>query len=303
MTMQLPNWFIPKYREEVLTRAQQKKRKLEGLTSDVGTFIGDDCHFPRFGSVETYQSSRMAALALANADMDWVKKNAVPEFVAFGLWDPDRNKLNINAAGHYAEACVKAINRAHDRQIIDALADAAANGVANTKGDAAENITTIGDYNTVADLELIATAISTLGTNEMFEDEQVSLILPFKLQVQNALDPYLAKMDMKSNRPWDQIAWKSYERLPGNGAAGEGWLAGGATGVDMFVFAKSAVASAQNDTDVPINERLGANLADMIGQWFQACAKALEPKGIIRIKSKLDFTLLRHAMPVEDVGA
>lgn len=297
MTMQLPEWFIPKYRDRVVLRAQQKKRKLDGLTENVGTFIGDDCHFPRFGSVETYKSSRLAALKLANADMDWVKKNAEPEFVAFGLWDPDKKKLNINAANHYADACVKAINRAHDRQVIDELADVAANGLANTKGDAAETITTIGDYDTVADLELICQAIVELGTNEMFEEEEVSVIAPFKLQTNMALDPYLAKMDMKSNRPWDQINWRSYERLPGNGANGEGWLAAGATGVDLFVFAKGAVASMANDEDVPINERLGANLGDMMGQWFQACAKALEPKGIIRVKSKLDFTLLRRAIP------
>jgi hypothetical protein len=301
MTIQLPEWFIPKYRDQVTVRAQQKKRKLEGLTTEVGTFIGDDCYFPRFGSVETYSSARMAALRLANAEMDWVKKNATPEFVAFGIWDADKNKLNINAATYYADACVKAVNRAHDRQVIDELKDVAANGLANTKGDAAETITTIGDYATTADLETICEAIVALGTNEMFEDDTISVIAPFKLRTQLMLDPYLSKTDMKSNRPWDDLNWRSYEKLPGNGANGEGWLSAGATGVDMFVFAKSAVASMANDTDVPINERLGSQLTDMMGQWFQATCKALEPKGIIRIKSKLDFSLERRAIPVDSL--
>lgn len=292
----MPDWFIPKYREEVILRAQQRKRRLEGCTMDAGMFVGDDCYFPRFGSVETYKSDRLAMLALANAKMDFVKVNAVPEFVAFGLWDPDKHKLNINAAGQFAGASVKAINRAHDRQVIDALNDAAANGVANTRGDAAENITTIGDYNTIADLETIATAVAQLGTDEMFEGETITYVTPFKLQVQNSLDPYLAKNDMKGNRPWDQINWRQFERLAGNGTGGSGAIADGATGVDTFLFAQGAVASAANDTDVPIEERLGGQVADMIGQWFQACAKVLEPKGVIRIKSKLDFTLLRHAI-------
>ncbi len=301
MTQNLPDWFVPKYRDEVIVRAQQKKRKLEGLTTEFGTFIGDDCFFPRFGSVETYKSARLAALNLANAKMDWVKQNAEPEFVAFGLWDPDKNKLNINAAGQYAQATVRAINRAHDRQVIDALKDAAANGVVNTKGDAAENITTIGDYNTVADLETICEAIVELGTNEMFDEEDISIIAPFKVRVNTALDPYLAKSDMKGNRPWDDLNWRSYERLSGDGPNGEGWLSAGATGCDIFVFAKGAVGSMANDTDTPINERLGAQLADMMGQWFQATAKVLEPKGVIRIKSKLNFDLMRKAIPVDSI--
>lgn len=301
MTMNLPNWFIPKYNDEVTIRAQQKRRKLDGLTEDGGMFIGDDCYFPRFGNVETYTIQRLAELSLANVAMDFVKVNAAPEVVALGIWDPDKNKLNQNIAGQYAGAAVKATNRALDRQVVDCLKDAAANGVANTKGDAAENITTIGDYNTTADLELICTAIAQLGTDEMFEEESVSLLLPFKLKLQQALDPYLAKMDMKSNRPWDEITMRSYERLPGNGAAGEGWISGGATGVDMFVFAKGAVQTGRNDGVVEINERLSGRLGDMVGQWFQSCAKVIEPKGVIRIKSKLDFTLLRHAMPVTDV--
>jgi hypothetical protein len=273
MTYQLPNWFIPKYRDEVKVRAQQMKRRLEGLAEDGGMFIGDDCYFPRFGQAETFKSARLAQLALANANMDFVKAAAEPEFIAFGLWDPDKKKLNISAASQFAKASVRAVNRARDRQHIDALADAAANGVVNTKGDPAEQIKTIGDYNTVADLETIAEAIVELGTNEMFEGETVSIIAPFKLRVQNALDPYLAKNDVKGNRPWDDVQWRSYERLPGNGTDGAGWLAGGATGVDMFVHATSAVWTGQNDDDTEINERLGGNLGDMIGRWFQSAAK------------------------------
>lgn len=301
MTIQLPDWFIPKYQDAVTVRAQQKKRRLEGLTREFGSFIGEDCYFPRFGSVETYKSPRHAKLALANADMDWVKQNAEPEFVAFGLWDPDKKKLNLNAANFYAESVVNAMNRAHDRQVVDALKDAAANGVSNTKGGAPENITTIGDYNTVVDLEAICNGIVQLGTNEMFEDQAISIIAPFKVNVNLALDPYLAKSDMKGNRPWDSVNWRQYEKLSGNGANGEGWLAAGATGVDMFIFAKDAVASAQNDDNVQINERLGGELTDMMGQWFQACAKVIEPKGVIRIKSKLDFNLMRRAIPIDNI--
>lgn len=303
MTIQLPEWFIPKYRDAVLVRAQQKKRRLADSTTDVGTFIGDECHFPRFGSVETYKNQRFAALALANAEHDWVKTQAEPEFVAFGLYDPDKSKLRIQTATYYADACLKAVWRARDRQVVDALKAAAANGIANTKGSPAEQITTIGDYDTVATLEDFVDAIVHLGTNEMFEDEEITVVAPFKIRTQTALDPYLAKADMKGNRPWDDLHWRSYERLPGNGANGEGWLSAGATGVDMFVFAKSAVASCANDEDVPINERLGAQLTDMMGQWFQAAALGLEPKGIVRIKSKLNFELMRRAIPIEDVSA
>jgi len=302
MTYNIPEWFIPKYSDEVKIRAQQKRRKLDGVFEDGGMFVGDFYYTPRFGSVETYKANRFDALRLANAAMDWVKQDCEPEFAAFGVWDPDQNKLNISMAGQFAGATVKAVNRARDRQTIDALKDAAANGVQNTKGDAAEQIATIGNYNTVATLETICEAIADLGTNEMFESETVSLILPFKVNVNLSLDPYLAKSEMKNNRVWDQVQFRTYEKLPGNGPNGEGWLAGGATGVDMFIVAQSAGATAQNDDDTEINERMGSQLGTMIGRWFQAGAKVIEPKGVIRIKSKLDFALMRQAIPIIDVA-
>lgn len=302
MSYNLPDWFIPKYRDEYLIRAQQKKRKLDGLATEVGMFIGEECFFPRFGSMETYKGSRLQELKLNGAGMDFVKTQAEPEFCPWAIWDPDKKKLNISMAGAYADATIRAVNRARDRQHIDALKDAAANGVANTKGDI-ENIITIGDYNTVCDLEMIAAAVVQLGTDEMFEGEDVSIIAPFKVRVQNALDPYFAQQgELKGNRPWDELRWASYEKLPGNGAAGEGWLASGASGVDIFVHAKSAVATAMNDDDTEINERLGGRLADMGGRWFQSATKVLEPKGVIRIKSKLDFALMRKAMLTEEVA-
>jgi hypothetical protein len=308
MTYQLPTAFIDKYNEEVKLRAQQRKRRLAGLSNNYGTFKGDYFYVPRFGQVTTYSLQRLQELALANKGIDWLKKNCAPEFVAFGLWDPDKDKITIDMAGQFADATVKAVDRAQDRQHVDALNDAAANGVTNTN-NVTENIVTIGDYNTVAGLETIAEAITELGSMEMFEDEEVSVIAPFKLRVQNSLDPYMAKTDVKQNTPWNEVNWRSYERLPGNGTGGVGWLrdieTGGATdatGVDIYVHAKSAVASMANTNPTEINERLGSRLGDMIGRWFQASALVVEPKGLIRIKSKLDFDLFRPAVPVEDVG-
>lgn len=297
MAHEMPDWFIPKYRDEFKLRSEQKKRRLDGLAEEGGMFIGDDCHFPRFGSAETTRSSRMQELVHNQIPLDFVKVAAEPEFVNFTIWDPDKKKLNISMAGAFAGASVRAINRARDRQHVDALALAAASGVANTKGDAAETITTLGSYTEVADLELIAAAIVQLGTDEMFEGESISIIAPFKLRVQNALDPYMAKQgELKGNRPWDEVDWRSYERLPGNGAAGQGWASAGATGVDLFIHAKSAVMTVQNDDDTEINERLGSRMGDMMGRWFQSASAVVEPKGVIRIKSKLDFTLSRRAL-------
>lgn len=301
MAHEMPDWFIPKYRDEFKLRSEQKKRRLDGLAEEGGIFIGDDCHFPRFGSAETTKSSRMQELVHNQIPLDFIKVAAEPEFVNFTIWDPDKKKLNISMAGAFAGASVRAVHRARDRQHVDALALAAASGVTNTKS-VTETITTLGSYTVVADLELIAAAIVQLGTDEMFEGESISIIAPFKLQVQNALDPYMAKAgELKGNRPWDMVDWRSYERLPGNGAAGQGWASAGATGVDMFIHAKSAVMTVQNDDDTEINERLGSRMGDMMGRWFQSASAVVEPKGVIRIKSKLDFTLARTPMPTRTV--
>jgi len=296
MAHEMPEWFIPKYKDEYKLRSEQKTRRLEGLAEEGGMFIGDDCFFPRLGQSETTRSSRMQELVHNQLPLDFVKVAAEPEFVNFTIWDPDIKKLNISMAGAFAGASVRAVNRARDRQHVDALAAAALSGVTNTKG-VNETITTIGSYSVTATLELIAQAVVELGTSELFEGEDVAIIAPFKVRMQNSLDPYYAQAgELKGNRPWDDLMWRSYERLPGNGTAGEGWLAGGATGVDLFVHAKSAVMTVQNDDDTEINERLGSRMGNMYGRWFQSASAVVEPKGVIRVRSKLDFALLRAAM-------
>ncbi|MFN4296969.1 MAG: phage capsid protein [Brevundimonas sp.] len=301
MSHNLPDWFIPKFRDAYKLRGEQKKRRLDGLAEEGGMFIGDDCHFPRFGQAETTKSSRLQELIMQQVPLDWVKIAAEPEFVSFGIWDPDKKKLNISMANAFAGAAVRSVNRARDRQHIDALRLAATNGVTNTKGQT-ENIITIGDYDTVVDLETICDAIVRLAEDEMFEGESVSVISPFKVRMNMSLDPYLAKRDMKENRPWDEVNWRGYERLPGNGANGAGWTAAGATGVDLFVHAKSAVMTVANDEDTEINERLGSRMGDLIGRWFQTASGVVEPKGVIRIRSKLDFELFRRAIPIIDTS-
>ena len=295
MTYNITDGFIPKYREEFIIRAQQQKRMLDGLSEEGGVFVGDVCHFPRFGQAETTKASRLQELAMNGVPIDWVKIQAEPEFITFGIWDPDKSKMTIPMAGPFAKASVKAVNRAKDRQHIECVADAATNGVKNTKNEV-ETVTTLGSYDDEIDLEMVAEAIVQLGTDEMFEGERVSIITPFKINVQQQLDPILHKMDVKTNRVWDRIDWRTYERLPGNGTAGAGWAAAGATGVDCFIHAQSAVMHATNDDDVEINERMGSRLGDLIGRWFQTASGVVEPKGLIRIKGKLDFAL--HRVPV-----
>lgn len=300
MSFNIDAAFIPKFKEEFKIRAQQKKRMLDGLSEEGGVFIGHECHFPRFGAAETTKSSRLQELAMNGVPIDWVKIAADPEFVTFGIWDPDKSKMTIPMAGAFAGAAVKAVNRAKDRQHIDCLADVAANGVKNTKNEV-ETITTLGSYTDEIDLEMVAQAIVELGTNEMFEGEKVSIITPFKINVQQQLDPILHKMDVKTNRVWDRIDWRTYERLPGNGANGAGWASAGATGVDTFIHAQSAVMHATNDDDVEIDERMGSRLGDLIGRWFQTASGVVEPKGVIRLKGKLDFNIHRVATPVEGI--
>lgn len=300
MAHELPDGFIPKYFDELKLRGgEQKTRRLGGIATEGGMFTGDDAYFPRVGSAETTKSSRMQELLQNQLPLDWIKTSAEPEFVNFTIWDPDKSKVTFNMASTFASASARAIARAQDRQLVEALAAAAANGVTNTKGQN-EAVVTIGDYATVADLETFCQAFVLLGEQEMFAGEQVTVIQPFRLNAQLSLDPYMAKTDVKTQQIWNQADWRTYERLPGNGAAGEGWVGGGATGVDIYVVCNSAVAEAVNDNPTEINERLGSRVGDMLGAWFQSASALTEAKGLVRIKSKVDFSLLRPAVPTKE---
>jgi len=296
MSNQVPNWFVQKFKDTVKDRAQQNARRLGGTVEEGGSFVGDKVYFPRLGAVEMYDSAAFAKLALANAKMDFIEVSADPKFVAFGMWDPHKNKLSISLAENYGRAASKAVFRSQDRLIRNVLFDAAVNGVKNTKNES-EAIHELGAYNTIATLDDIAEGIALLGGSEMFEDEEVTCVLPFRHKMQFSLDPYMAKADMnRKDLPWNDLNWRSYESLPTDGTAGDA-----AEGVDIFLYAKSALISAYNDEVTNIQERDGTALTDIIGFWNQVGAAAREAKGIVRIKSKKNFSLYREPTPVDQI--
>lgn len=294
MTQNLPNWFTKKYDQSSVQHiAQQRERRLGGTVSMIGSFVGDTVYFPRMGKVEMYDSPRMARIALANADMDMISLQAKPKFILMGVWDPDKKKLSVDTAAEYGRAQATAYVRAEDRIIRDVLASAAAVGVGNTAGTFVP-ITTIGDYTTVADLDTVAQGIAVLGGQEMWEGQEVTYVSPFILKANMALDPYMAKTDVKGNLPWNELNWRTYEELPKNGDG---------TGVDTFLYARSAIGYGFNDDLTKIEGREDAALTDLIGNWFQAGAMAREPAGIVRIKSKIPTALARKPVPIIDMAA
>lgn len=294
MTQNVKEWFSPKYFEEVHHAYQGDKTKLGDTVSGGGTFIGDKAYFPRIGAVDVYDSPEFARLVLANVGQDFIEVQARPKFIAFGLWDPNANKYTLNTAAEYGKAGAKAIIRGENQCIIDALKTAAANGVKAIGASATVPVTTIGDYNTVATLDDIAEGIAILGGREAFEGESVTCLLPFRNKLQFALDPYMASNDVKSNMPWNDLNWRRNERTGGNEDG---------SGVDIYLYAKSALVSGYNDKPTRIDERDGAALTDILGEWFQAGAAARDADGIVRIKSKANFTLFRQPTPVEGLVA
>ncbi len=166
---------------------------------------------------------------------------------------------------------------------------AATTGVKKIGEAGFENITTIGDYDTVASLDDVAEALAILGTNEVPDTEQITCIMPFRNKVQFALDPYM-NADKKANQVWEDLTWRRTERLP---------LSNDEAGVDLFVYAKSALVSGYNDQLTKIDERDGPALTDIIGYWMQVGAMARNARGIVRIKSKKNFSLYRQPTAVE----
>lgn len=296
MTENVKDWFVPKYEDEVHHAYQGDATKLGDTVSGGGTFVGDKAYFPRMGAVDVYDSPEFARLLLANVAQDFIELSAQPKFIAFGLWDPHKHKYTLNTAAEYGKTGARAIVRGENQCVIDALNRAAANGVKKigTKTNEMVPVTTLGDYDTVADLDLIAEAIAILGGREAFEGDMVTALVPFRQKMQFALDPYMASNDVKANMPWNDLNWRRSERTGGS--------VDGA-GVDLYIYAKSALVSGYNDKPTKIDERDGPALTDIFGQWFQAAAEARDADGIIRIKSKKNFSLYRQPTPVEGLVA
>lgn len=289
MTGNVKEWFVPKFEETVHHAFQQSDTRLGGTVAGGATFVGDKAYFPRMGAVEAYDSPAFAQLLLANMAQDFIEVQASPKFVAFGLWDPHKHKYSIATAVEYGKAAYSAIKRGEDRCIIDALKLSAAVGVKKI-GDAGTMVPihTIGDYDTPATLDLIAEGIALLGENEAFEGEQVTLVQPFRNKMQFALDPYMASNETKGNMPWNDLTWRTSNLLPQDVGAG---------GVDLFMYAKPALVSGYNDDLTKIDERDGPALTDINGYWMQVGASPRDATGIVRIKSKKNFSLFRAPTP------
>jgi len=291
MTQNATAWFVERFETTVHHEYQQTERRLGGTVAGGGTFVGDKAYFPRLGAVEAYDSARFQQLNLANFAQDFIELTCSPKFIAFGLWDPDAHKYSIATADEYAKEAANAIVRVEDDCIIDSLADAAANGVKTIGANTTDQIETLGDYNSVADLDLVAEAVALLGEQEAFAGEEITAVQPFRNKIQYSLDPYMANNNVRGNMPWNDLNWRHSERLPRNGDG---------TGVDTFVYAKRSIVSGYNDKLVPINERDGKALTDIRGYWLQVGAKARSAKGIIRIKTKRSFSLSRAPIQVFD---
>jgi hypothetical protein len=299
----LPDWFVEKWSDEVTMRKAQRKAKVVSTVANGGMFTGDRLYMPRLGDIEAVDASRLQQLQFQQPPLDWIDVAAAPKFVPLVVWDPDKNKLTIPVVQEMATAVTSATNRAQDDMVITALHTACESGVTGVRGrsseanaaPATENVITIGDYDTVMTLDTVAEAYSRLGEAEVdVDNEQVSCLIPFKQKVLHALDPiFRKKSDRKDGDPWDDINFVTTQRLRGNGTGGK---AAGGTGFDAYVYARTAASTAWNDEVTEINERLGAILGTMFGQWFQAGAAVKEPKAIIRIKAKYDYTLFREAL-------
>ena len=294
MTENVTAWFTERYETKVHANYQQKDRRLGDTVAGGGTFVGDKVYFPRIDAVEAYDSPAFAKLALANAAQDFIELTAKPKFIAFGLWDPHRQKYSIATADEYARQGANSIVRAEDDVIIKVLRDAAANGIKSIGNDTMEQIQTIGAYDSVSTLDDIAEAVAMLGEDEAFDGEDITVVMPFRQKIQFALDPYMVSNDVKENMPWNDLRWRTTQRLP-QSADGEG--------VDLFVYARSAIVSGYNDQMTPINERDGAALTDIIGHWMQVGAAGRNARGIKRIKAKKNFSLYRQPTPVEGLVA
>lgn len=292
MTQNIKEWFVPKFEDTVHNQYQQNTSRLGDTVAGGGTFTGDKIYFPRMGVAEAYDSPQFARLALANVAQDFIEVQASPKFIAFGLWDPNANKYSIATATEYGKQAASAIARAEDDCIIRALNTAATTGVKEIGTANFEAVPTIGDYTVPADLDLVAEAISMLGENEAFAGEEVTIVLPFRNKVQMSLDPYMASNDVRGNMPWNDLNWKQSQRLA---QSADG------TGVDIMVYAKSALVSGYNDKLTKIDERDGPALTDIIGYWLQVGAAARNARGIVRIKTKKNFTLFREPTPTREV--
>jgi hypothetical protein len=300
MTENVKSWFIPRFETEVKQSYQQDDSRLGDTTAGGGTFIGDKCYFPRMGAVDCYDNERFARLRLANGDQDFIEVDTKPNFIAFGMYDPDASKYSINTAVEYGKSAASAIKRSEDRAIISALTTAMTAGVpdygagynGNNPGKGNVMPTIIGDYNTVSTMDDVADAIALLGENEAFEGEDVTIVTPFRNKMQYALDPINYKTNVKTDMPWDKLKWRNTQLFPVDQATGGRLIA---------VYARSAVVSAWNETMRKIDERDGRALTDIAGYWNQVGAAVRDAGGVVFIKTKGTFSLSRYAQPYHAV--
>ena len=275
MSVSIDQVFVKQFEADVHLAYQQMGTKLRATVRSKSGVVGASTTFQKVGRGTASTKSRHGIVPVMNLNHEPVECLLQDYYAGDWVDALDELKTNVDERRVVASAGAYALGRKTDELIIDAMRTAT---------------TSVGDYSSVLDKNLILAAVEKLNANDVPDDgrrfavvgvhqwNQLLLMDEFVSQdyVGNA-NPLVAGFE---SRKWLGITWVLHNGLPMNST----------TGRDCFIYHASSIGHASGQDVKSDITWHGERAAHFISTSMSQGAVLIDNDGIVCVKCKENET-------------
>lgn len=275
MSVSIDQVFVKQFEADVHLAYQQMGTKLRATVRSKSGVVGASTTFQKVGRGTASTKSRHGIVPVMNLNHEPVECLLQDYYAGDWVDALDELKTNVDERRVVASAGAYALGRKTDELIIDAMRTAT---------------TSVGDYSSVLDKNLILAAVEKLNANDVPDDgrrfavvgvhqwNQLLLMDEFVSQdyVGNA-NPLVAGFE---SRKWLGITWVLHNGLPMNST----------TGRDCFIYHVSSIGHASGQDVKSDITWHGERAAHFISNSMSQGAVLIDNDGIVCVKCKENET-------------
>ncbi len=275
MSVSIDQVFVKQFEADVHLAYQQMGTKLRATVRSKSGVVGASTTFQKVGRGTASTKSRHGIVPVMNLNHEPVECLLQDYYAGDWVDALDELKTNVDERRVVASAGAYALGRKTDELIIDAMRTAT---------------TSVGDYSSVLDKNLILAAVEKLNANDVPDDgrrfavvgvhqwNQLLLMDEFVSQdyVGNA-NPLVAGFE---SRNWLGITWVLHNGLPMNST----------TGRDCFIYHASSIGHASGQDVKSDITWHGERAAHFISNSMSQGAVLIDNDGIVCVKCKENET-------------
>lgn len=275
MSVSIDQVFVKQFEADVHLAYQQMGTKLRATVRSKSGVVGASTTFQKVGRGTASTKSRHGIVPVMNLNHEPVECLLQDYYAGDWVDALDELKTNVDERRVVASAGAYALGRKTDELIIDAMRTAT---------------TSVGDYSSVLDKNLILAAVEKLNANDVPDDGRRFAVVGVHQWNQLLLMDEFVSQDYVGNsnplvagfesRKWLGITWVLHNGLPMNST----------TGRDCFIYHASSIGHASGQDVKSDITWHGERAAHFISNSMSQGAVLIDNDGIVCVKCKENET-------------